>query len=216
MYCRIGVESLLTHGSIEAEVQKREAEFSTFRDLNILICSWNTDAQKPEALTGSAENVNFLENVLHSVDSPDILVFGFQELIDLESRSLTASECGYALSVVWRLMTMGLVETVLLGNQMKKNDGVISEKVSRSYRMWHERLIQAVRIAMPVDDPYVVSQSESLVGLFSCIFVRQRQRHLVRDSAITTVKRGMGGRYGNKVCLIYRNVWNVTQWVGVG
>lgn len=96
MYCRIGVEILFTHGSIcvEAEVQKREAEFSTFRDLNILICSWNTDAQKPEALTGSAENVNFLENVLHSVDSPDILVFGFQELIDLESRSLTASECG--------------------------------------------------------------------------------------------------------------------------
>jgi hypothetical protein len=38
------------------------------------------------------DNVNFLENVLHSVDSPDIIVFGFQELIDLENRSLTASE----------------------------------------------------------------------------------------------------------------------------
>lgn len=76
----------------EGEVQKREVEFSTFRDVNVLICSWNIDAQKPEALTGSAENVNFLENVLHSVDAPDIIVFGFQELIDLENRSLTASK----------------------------------------------------------------------------------------------------------------------------
>jgi Endonuclease/Exonuclease/phosphatase family 2 len=66
--------------------------------------------------------------------------------------------------------------------------------------MWHERLVQAVRLAMPVDDPYVVAHTDNLVGLFSCIFVRQRQRHLLRDSAITAVKRGMGGRYGNKVC----------------
>jgi Endonuclease/Exonuclease/phosphatase family 2 len=107
---------------------------------------------------------------------------------------------------VWELNDDWLAESVLLGNQKKKSDGVISEKVSRSYRMWHERLIQAVRIAMPVDDPYVVAHTDSLVGLFSCIFVRQRQRHLLRDSAITSVKRGMGGRYGNKVSLVDRIV----------
>ncbi|KAF8511096.1 DNase I-like protein [Gautieria morchelliformis] len=180
-------DGLLGTDWVEAEVQKREAEFSTFRDVNVLICSWNTDAQKPEALTGNTENVNFLENVLHSVDSPDIIVFGFQELIDLENRSLTA-------------------KTVLLGNQKKKTDGTISEKVSRSYRMWHERLVHAVRLAMPVDDPYVVAHTDSLVGLFSCIFVRQRQKHLLRDSAITAVKRGMGGRYGNKGAIVARFV----------
>lgn len=65
--------------------------------------------------------------------------------------------------------------------------------------MWHERLVKAVRIAMPVDDPYVVAHTDSLVGLFSCIFVRQREKGLLRDSAMMTVKRGMGGRYGNKV-----------------
>lgn len=93
---------------------------------------------------------------------------------------------------------MYAAETVLLG-QKKKTDGSISEKVSRSYRMWHERLVQAVRIAMPIEDPYFVAHTDNLVGLFSCIFVRQRQKHLLRDSAMTTVKRGMGGRYGNKV-----------------
>lgn len=81
------------HHSAANEVQKREAEFSTFRDVKILICSWNTDAQKPQALTGSADNINFLETVLHSVDGPDIIVFGFQELIDLESSKITASKC---------------------------------------------------------------------------------------------------------------------------
>ena len=192
--------SLGVHFVVAAEIQKREADFSTFRDVNILMCSWNIDAQKPEALTGSVENVNFLENVLHSVDSPDIIVFGFQELIDLENRSLTASESTYD-SYLW-LCAQRLAETVLLGNQ-KKSDGIISEKVSRSYRLWHERLVQAVRIAMPVDDPYVIVHTNCLVGLFSCIFVRQRERHLLRDSAMTAVKRGMGGRYGNKVCHLF-------------
>ncbi|KAF8582023.1 DNase I-like protein [Ramaria rubella] len=172
---------------VDGELQKREAEFSTFRDINVLMCSWNIDAQKPEALTGTGDTVNFLENVLHSVDTPDIIVFGFQEVIDLESKSLTA-------------------KAVLLGNQKKKPDGVISEKVSRSYRMWHERLVQAVRIAMPVDDPYIVVHTDNLVGIFSCIFVRQRQKHLLRDSAITTVKRGLGGRYGNKGAIVARFV----------
>lgn len=79
-------------------------------------------------------------------------------------------------------------------------DGPISDKVSRSYRLWHEALVHAVRLAMPVDDPYVVAHTDNLVGLFSCIFVRQRQKALLRDSAMKIVKRGMGGRYGNKVC----------------
>jgi len=75
----------------ESEVQQREQEFSTFRSLNILICSWNTDAQKPDTLTRKSANISFLKDVLRSVDKPDIIVFGFQELIDLENRSLTAS-----------------------------------------------------------------------------------------------------------------------------
>jgi hypothetical protein len=65
--------------------------------------------------------------------------------------------------------------------------------------MWHDALVHAVHYAMPIDDPYVVAHTDSLVGLFSCIFVRQKQKALLRDSHMKLIKRGMGGRYGNKV-----------------
>lgn len=90
------------------------------------------------------------------------------------------------------------VETVLLGGQKSKIEGKISEKVSRSYRMWYDRLVLAVRLAMPPEDPYTVIHSENLVGLFTCIFVRSSERMSLKDSAITTIKRGMKGHYGNK------------------
>lgn len=182
-------DGLLGADWIEGEVQKRETEFSTFRPLNVLICSWNTDAQKPETLHGNPANATFLSDVLNSVERPDIISFGFQELIDLENRSLTA-------------------KTVLLGGQKKNADGSISDKVSRSYRLWHDALVHAVRLAMPVDDPYVVLHTDNLVGLFSCIFVRQRQKALLRDSAMNIIKRGLGGRYGNKGAIVARFVFD--------
>ena len=123
-----------------------------------------------------------MESVLRSVDSPDIIVFGFQELIDLESRKMAA-------------------KTVLLGGKKKTSDGTISEKVSRSYKMWHDRLVLSVRLAMPPDSPYTVVHAENLVGLFTCIFVKNAERNGLRNTAITTVKRGIAGMYGNKVCL---------------
>jgi len=74
--------------------------------------------------------------------------------------------------------------------------------------MWYESLVHAMRLAMPVEDPYVVAHTDNLVGLFSCIFVRQRQKALLRDSAMKTVKRGMGGRYGNKGAIVARFVFD--------
>ncbi|KAG8947913.1 hypothetical protein FRC03_000891 [Tulasnella sp. 419] len=193
-------DGLLGSDWIEGEVRKQEASYCTFRHVNVIICTWNVDAAKPEALTpcgiGSDHkartneaNINFLEDVLKSVDRPDILVFGFQELIDLESRKLTA-------------------KTVLLGGQKQKRnaDGSISDKVSRAYRLWYDRLVLAVRVAMPADSPYTVIHTENLVGLFTCIFVRNAEKAFLRDIAITTVKRGMGGRYGNKGAIVARFV----------
>lgn len=159
--------------------------FSTFRNLKTLIVTWNVDAAKPDALTGP-ENQSFLDDVLHSVDSPDIIVFGFQELIDLENRKMAA-------------------KTMLLGSKKKAPDGSLSEKVSRSYKMWHDRLQLAVRLAMPVDCPYTVVHAENLVGLFTCIFVKSSVKGL-KDPAITTVKRGIGGMYGNKVSFSMRTL----------
>jgi hypothetical protein len=73
-------------------MEKREVEYCSFRDLNIVVCTWNIGASKPSDLTrGNSPEHNFLENVLRSMDSPDLIVFGFQELVDLENKRLTAS-----------------------------------------------------------------------------------------------------------------------------
>jgi hypothetical protein len=144
------------------------------------VVSWNCDSARPDSLNGEPQNYNFLNEALHSVDSfPDIIVFGFQEVIDLESRKMVA-------------------KNVLLGGKKKTDDG-LSEKVTGAYKRWHDRLVLAVRAAMPKDVSYSVAHTESLIGLFSCIFVKNTERPSFDDVSITTIKRGMGGRYGNKV-----------------
>jgi len=171
-------------GGADQELLKREHSFSTFRNINVLIVSWNIDAAKPDALTTDTENVNFFQNLFQCADSsPDIIAFGFQEVIDLENRKMAA-------------------KTVLLGGKKKGEEGKINEKVTSSYKRWHDRLILAVKHAMPADSPYTVVHTESLVGLFTCIFVKNAQWASLTDAAITTIKRGIrgvGGRYGNKV-----------------
>ncbi|EMD31787.1 hypothetical protein CERSUDRAFT_127167 [Gelatoporia subvermispora B] len=185
-------DGLLGTDWIDQELLKRETEFSSFRQLKVLIISWNVDSAKPDQMTGAQENVNFLHDVLTSVDSPDIVSFGLQELIDLESRKMAA-------------------KTVLLGGKNKAQDGAISQKVTTSYKKWYDRLVLAVRLAMPPDCPYTVIHTENLVGLFSCIFVKNAERNLLKHVAITTVKRGMGGRYGNKGGIVARFVVDDTS-----
>ena len=56
-------------------------------------------------LSSSAESVSFLADYLRSIGAdgselPDIIVFGFQEVIDLESRKLTASMSSLSSSAV--------------------------------------------------------------------------------------------------------------------
>ncbi|KAF8812626.1 DNase I-like protein [Phlegmacium glaucopus] len=165
--------------------RKSETSFSSFLDLTVMVVSWNCDSARPDSLNGDPQNYNLLNDALHSVDSPpDIIVFGFQEVIDLESRKMVA-------------------KNVFLGGKKKTDDG-LSEKVTGAYKRWHDRLVLAVRAAMPKDVAYCVAHTESLIGLFSCIFVKNTERPLFDDVSATTIKRGMGGRYGNKGGIVAR------------
>lgn len=75
----------------DKQLTARQSSFCTFRPVNVLICTWNIDSAKPTDLNGSVANARFLEDVLRSVDSPDIIVFGFQEVIPLTDKKYTAS-----------------------------------------------------------------------------------------------------------------------------
>ena len=124
------------------------------------------------------------------MDSPDIIVFGFQELVDLENKKLTASTYVSGLTNV---------ESILKGKNKNKSNPAIQEHMSHQYRVWQEKLISALKVATSSqDDPYVLLHSATLVGLFTCIFIRQREKQNVRKLSATEVKTGLGGFHGNK------------------
>lgn len=92
-------DGLLEVDWLEHAMLKRETEFSTYRDIKVFICSWNIDSAKPADLQNDALSVNFLSDALHSSlagvgsreEPPEVIVFGLQEVVDLENKKLTAS-----------------------------------------------------------------------------------------------------------------------------
>jgi hypothetical protein len=84
-------DGMLEDDTLEAEMQRNDVEFCSFREIKALVCTWNAGASKPQDLLIRDSDKVFLESVLNSIDSPDIIVFGFQELVDLEDKKITAS-----------------------------------------------------------------------------------------------------------------------------
>lgn len=74
--------------------------------------------------------------------------------------------------------------------------------MSRQYRAWRDYLVDHIDEHMPVEHPYQLLHTASLVGLFTCIFVKVSQRDFIRDTTSSEVKRGMGGLHGNKVGML--------------
>ena len=69
----------------------RQPDFCTYREIKLLALTFNIDSAKPHDLSGSDVNLSFIDNLLNSVDSPDIITVGFQEVIPLTDKKLTAS-----------------------------------------------------------------------------------------------------------------------------
>lgn len=178
-------DGMLEDDWLEGEMQKRDVEFCHFREIRALVCTWNAGASKPQDLLKGEDDRMFLEGVLSSVDSPDIIVFGFQELVDLENKKLTA-------------------KSLLKGGSKKKKAASQQEHMSHQYRLWQQQLTKSIETHMPPDQPYVLLHAANLVGLFTAIFVRSSERGNIRNVSASTVKRGLGGLHGNKGALIIR------------
>ena len=71
--------------------------------------------------------------------------------------------------------------------------------MSRQYRAWRDHLVRCIEDSMPSNEPYQLLHNASMVGLFSCVFIKAAQRNQVRSSSSIEIKRGMGGLHGNKV-----------------
>lgn len=211
-------------------VSARSKEFSTHRSIRTLHVSFNIDASTPLDLQTSADAMNWLPDVLtSSQDSPPhIIYFGFQEVVDLEDKRLTAK------SMIWNAASGGkkarakakfrgklakdhaqdAASNILdVGDQhpQSHDSAAMNSRITLQYRMWYDRLVSAVRLAMPPDCPYRVVHSENLVGLFTCTLMRSDEWSNASDVAMTTVKTGLGGRWGNKGAIVSRLVLDDTS-----
>ncbi len=70
---------------LDAFVREREATFCMYHPLSIEVCSWNIDSRKPSDLEADdPAGILFIEKWVSSRSDPDVIVIGFQELVDLE------------------------------------------------------------------------------------------------------------------------------------
>lgn len=69
------------------------------------------------------------------------------------------------------------------------------------YRAWRDYLTGCLDQSTADAEAYTQLHTSSLVGLFSCVFVKVTSRSRIRDIQAAEVKTGMGGLHGNKVSI---------------
>jgi hypothetical protein len=73
-------------------MQSQEDRFCDFEQIKTLVMTWNAGAATPHSLRYAEKDRSFFSDLLKESDLPDIVVFGFQELVDLEDKKTTASK----------------------------------------------------------------------------------------------------------------------------
>ena len=179
-------DGMLEDDWLESRMQEHDSEYCSFREITAAVLTWNAGASKPNYLQQAKEDNNFFREYMQAGGSepPDIFVFGFQELVDLEDKKVTAKSFF----------------------KSKKKDANEQEHMSHQYRAWRDHLTRCLEDFMPTEMPYTLLHTASLVGLFTCAFVKSSLRSTIRYVHSAEVKRGMGGKFGNKGALVLRMV----------
>ncbi|TAQ86758.1 hypothetical protein B7494_g4920 [Chlorociboria aeruginascens] len=182
-------DGLLMDDWIETRMRSQEEDFCELESITTLVMTWNAGASTPYRLQHSEQDSRFFRDLLQNSNSPDILVFSFQELVDLEDKKTTAKSFF----------------------KSKKKDHSDQEHMSHQYRDWRDFLTRCLDDYMPNSELYHLLHTASLVGLFTCIFVRAPLRERIHNINGAEIKRGMGGLHGNKGAIIVRFVLDNTS-----
>lgn len=92
---------------------------------------------------------------------------------------------------------MSVLGTLFKG--AKRKDANDQDHMSRQYRDWRDYLVRSIEDYIPLSESYTLLHTASMVGLFSCVFVKASQRSRISKLYASEIKRGMGGLHGNKV-----------------
>lgn len=175
-------DGMLKEDWLESLMHQRDSEYCEFRELSARVMTWNAGATKPTTLRQSEQDRNFFQELLEPQNPPDILVFGFQELVDLEDKKITAKS---------------------IFKRKKTKETSDHEHMSHAYRAWRDHLVRVLDEYSPKQQ-YVLLHTANLVGLFTCVFVKASERSNIRDVCAAEIKLGFSGRVGNKGALVVR------------
>ncbi|ORX54508.1 DNase I-like protein [Hesseltinella vesiculosa] len=162
-------DGMMTDSWHDRQLQLKADSYSNYRPIQVMICSWNIDANKPEKLTGKDNDL--VHEWLGEADSPDVIVVGIQEIIDLESKKQTAKSL---------FASRKKIETLEDADEM----------LTHRYRLWHDHLVRVIGDNYG-RDAYSVYKTDQLVGLFSCVFVKKTEMSRVWNCDATVVKTGL-------------------------
>ncbi|KAI9878641.1 MAG: hypothetical protein M1823_006933, partial [Watsoniomyces obsoletus] len=174
-------DGMLEDDWIENAMNEKDTQYCSFREVAAAVVTWNVGAISPYDM-----RTDFIADAFNTQDPPELLVFGFQEVVDLEDRKVTAKS--------------------ILGFGKKKDPDTTEQHQSRVYREWRDYLSKIISRYTSARYSYSELHTSSLIGLFQCIFIRQEERGRIRDVHAMSVKCGMGGHYGNKGALVTRIV----------
>ncbi|KAI4085891.1 MAG: hypothetical protein LQ344_008040 [Seirophora lacunosa] len=164
--------------STESEMHEYDTSWCDFREIDAVVMTWNAGASTPASLRRDEQEPNLLRMLLQPGMAPDLLVFGFQELVDLEDKKLTA-------------------KALIKGT--KRRDINEQDRMSRQFKDWRDYLVRSIEDHMPTKESYTLLHTANMVGLFSCVFIRASQLSSISNMQAAEIKRGMGGLHGNKV-----------------
>ncbi|BGP37993.1 hypothetical protein JCM10449v2_001920 [Rhodotorula kratochvilovae] len=152
--------------------------YCRFSPLKLGIFTWNVDGQNPADLEGTGPvNHELLGSFLTSLEGPDLVLFNFQELIDLSDLTLAA-------------------RTVLFATK--------THDVTGRYHHWLRVLTKAVQRYLGGE--FELVRDEKLVGLYTVLFARHAVKSRIRDLAAHRIKTGFNEAYGNKGSILLRLV----------
>lgn len=163
-------DGLLTAYFIDVNIRESVFDYASMSPVKIAVWTYNLDSRKPIDI----ENDVFDRFVADRPDT-DVFVFGFQELVDLENKGMTA-------------------KTFLVGSNKaaKALDSTLDERLL----LWQDRLQKLFPAT------YTVVHVSQLVGLFQ--FIISKNTFAVNNIATSHIKTGMGGLYGNKGAIATR------------
>ena len=75
---------------LEQQMISRTSTYAELNPIQVMVCSWNMNAAKPESLTELDKEK--IHEWLHGMENPDIIMIGVQEIVNLASKKFTASK----------------------------------------------------------------------------------------------------------------------------